>query len=50
MQATDNAQMQPKMPYNAPELIEHGTVEEITGFDDTFTPSGPHKTLFPGKF
>jgi hypothetical protein len=50
MQDTNNAQMQPKMPYNAPELIEHGTVEEITGFDDTFSPSGPRTDFFRGKF
>jgi hypothetical protein len=50
MQDTNNAQMQPKMPYNAPELIEHGTVEEITGFDDTFSPSGPRPEFFRGKF
>jgi hypothetical protein len=23
---------QPKKPYNAPQLIEHGSVEKITGF------------------
>lgn len=41
MHDTSNAQMQPKLPYSAPELTEHGTVEQITGFDDTFSPSGP---------
>jgi hypothetical protein len=50
MQDTNNAQMEPKLPYSAPELIEHGTVEEITGFDDTFSPSGRRPTFFPGKF
>jgi len=50
MNDTNNAQMQPKMPYNAPELIEHGTVEEITGFDDSFSHSGGRPELRIGKF
>ncbi len=49
MHDTNKAQMEPKMPYTAPELIEHGTVEEITGFDDTFSPSGPRPTFNLGK-
>jgi hypothetical protein len=29
---TDAGVTQPKKPYNAPQLIEHGSVEKITGF------------------
>ena len=29
---TDAGVTQPKKPYNAPQLIEHGNVENITGF------------------
>jgi len=31
---------QPKKPYNAPQLIEHGSMEKITGFVNV-TWSGP---------
>ncbi|MBZ5608969.1 MAG: lasso RiPP family leader peptide-containing protein [Acidobacteriia bacterium] len=34
------SETQPKKPYNTPELTEHGTVEEITGFDTGLGPSG----------
>jgi hypothetical protein len=33
-------QEQAKKPYEAPQLIEHGTVEEITGFFDEVQHSG----------
>lgn len=33
MDDTSSVETQPKKPYTPPELIEHGTVEEITGFD-----------------
>jgi hypothetical protein len=29
-----NEDVQTKKPYTAPQLIEHGTVEEITGYPD----------------
>ena len=31
---------QPKKPYKAPKLIEHGSVEEITGFFNNCIGSG----------
>lgn len=33
MEQNQNQNTQTKKTYNAPQLIEHGTVEEITGFD-----------------
>jgi hypothetical protein len=41
-QTNDNTQT--KKPYNPPQLIEHGTVEEITGFFPAWTYSGPQHT------
>lgn len=46
--STTNEQIQPKKPYNGPELIEHGTIEDITGFledDATYGHSGSQKTV-----
>jgi hypothetical protein len=41
MNQTKNQDIQTKKPYNAPQLIEHGTIEEITGFGDPhYTTSG----------
>ncbi len=31
----------PAKPYQTPALIEHGTVEDITGFDGWICHSGP---------
>ena len=44
--STTNEQIQPKKPYNAPELIEHGTIEDITGIledNQTYDHSGCQK-------
>ena len=37
---TDAGVTQPKKPYNAPQLIEHGSVEKITGFFNPCVGSG----------
>jgi hypothetical protein len=37
---TTGVEAKPKKPYDAPELVEHGTVEAITGFLGETTPSG----------
>jgi hypothetical protein len=37
---TDAGVTQPKKPYNAPQLIEHGSVEKITGFTQISSWSG----------
>ncbi len=38
-----NNETQPAKTYTAPELTEHGTVEQITGFDESVRVSGPGK-------
>ena len=35
-----NEQRQAKKPYKAPEVIEHGDIQEITGFDSEYGCSG----------
>jgi len=30
----ENEKAQPKKPYSTPQLTEHGTIEDITGFQD----------------
>ena len=37
MDCSDSSETQPNKPYETPQLIEHGTIEEITGFDDLGT-------------
>jgi len=39
-QSDQNEKTQPKKPYSAPELIEHGTIEDITGFNDDSSCTG----------
>jgi hypothetical protein len=38
---TVNEQAEPKKDYSAPQLTEHGTIEDITGFIEDNSVSGP---------
>lgn len=40
MDQIKNQETETKKPYTAPQLMEHGTVEEITGFRPDFSHSG----------
>jgi hypothetical protein len=40
MSHPSNVENEPKKPYQTPQLTEHGTVEEITGFDEGIGASG----------
>jgi hypothetical protein len=40
MSHPSNFENEPKKPYQTPQLTEHGTVEEITGFDEGIGASG----------
>jgi len=40
-----NEPEQIKKPYTAPQLIEHGTIEDITGFVEDFSGSGPQQDI-----
>ncbi|MBZ5608968.1 MAG: lasso RiPP family leader peptide-containing protein [Acidobacteriia bacterium] len=40
MSHPSKVETQPQKPYQTPQLIEHGTVEEITGVDNALCVSG----------